>query len=71
MTDLTTLQTQLDSLRAAYATGADSIGYDGKTIKYRDAAEMRAAIASIENQINGMTGANAPRTILVRSRKGW
>jgi hypothetical protein len=68
MTDMTTLQTQLDSLRAAYASGARSIGYDGKTITYRDADEMRAAIAALENQINGPS---TPRTILVRSKKGW
>jgi hypothetical protein len=68
MTDTATLQAQLDSLRAAYASGAESVAYDGKNVRYRSAEELRAAIAALENQINGPS---TPRTILVRSKKGW
>lgn len=71
MTDAATLQGQLDALRTAYATGTDSVSYDGKSVRYRSAEEMRAAIASLENQINGLTGATPPRSILIRSSKGW
>jgi hypothetical protein len=74
MTDTAaSLQAQLDAIRAAYRAGITRVAYDGKSTDYRDASEMRAAIASIENAINGYAGANAPRpsTYLVRSRKGW
>ena len=68
------LQAQLAALQAAYAIGARGVSYDGKRIDYGSAAEMREAIAYIENQINGMTGANAPsspNSFRVRSTKGW
>lgn len=65
------LQQQLDALRIAYNSGAQRVSYEGKNVDYRDASEMRAAIASIENQLNNLTGANTPRSILIRSRKGW
>jgi hypothetical protein len=71
MLDPATLQAQLNALYKAYNSGAQRVQYEGKSVDYRDASEMRAAIAAIENQLNGMTGANTPRTILVRSRKGW
>jgi hypothetical protein len=71
MTDLTTLQAQLADLRAAYATGATRISYDGKSIEYRDGNEMRAAIASLEAQIAALGGTQPVRTIVVRGHKGW
>ncbi len=71
MLDPATLQGQLTALYTAYNSGADTVTYDGKTVHYRDASEMRAAIAAIQNQLSGMMGSNTPRTILVRSRKGW
>ena len=68
----TQLQTMLDALYTAVGAGATSVSYENKTINYRSADEMRAAIASIENQLSGQLGAVAPpRTILIRSRKGW
>jgi hypothetical protein len=71
MTDSATLQGQLDALQAALASGADSVSYDGKSVRYKSSEEMRAAIASIQNQINGLTGANSPGSFRVRSTKGW
>ena len=44
MADVVDLQAQLAALQAAYASGADSVAYDGKSVHYRSAEEMRAAI---------------------------
>jgi hypothetical protein len=71
MLDPAILQAQLDKLRNAYNSGATRVAYEGKSVDYRDASELRAAIAAIENQLNGMTGTNTPRTLLIRSCKGW
>lgn len=65
------LQMQLDALRTAYNTGAQSVSYEGKSTTFRSGEEMRAAIGYLEDQLNGLQGANQPRTLLVRGRKGW
>jgi hypothetical protein len=67
------LQAQLAALQAAYNSGARNVSYEGKSVNYGSPAEMREAIAAIENQINGMAGANAPgpNSFRVRSTKGW
>jgi hypothetical protein len=57
----------LDQLRIAYATGARSIAYEGKTITYGSMEEMRAAIASLEAQLGIVQG----KSVVVRSEKGW
>ena len=72
--DLTSLQAQLADLRAAYRSGADSVSYEGgKSTRFRSGEEMRAAIASLEAEIAAMQGTTkqTPRSVLVRSTKGW
>ena len=41
-------QTQLDALRAAYASGAMRVSYDGREVTYRSMKEIRQAIAEVE-----------------------
>lgn len=69
MIDVATMQTQLDALRKAYSSGLTSASYNGKNVQYRSLEEMRAAIAALENQING--GKGVGQSIVVRSKKGW
>jgi hypothetical protein len=71
MTDIVTLQAQLETLKAAYRSGASSLSYEGKNVTYRDGNEMRTAIAALENEIAGLTGPAQPRSINIRSTKGW
>jgi hypothetical protein len=66
--DLAALKGQLVSLREAYRTGAAEVSYEGKQIRYRSAEDMRAAIASLENEIGTQQQA---RTIVIRGDKGW
>ena len=69
MISLATMQAQLDALRSAYSSGAVTVSYDGKNVTYRSLDEMRAAIAALENQING--GRGLGKSIVIRSNKGW
>jgi hypothetical protein len=71
MTDIAVLQSQLESLKAAYRTGATSIQYDGKQISYRDSQGMLQAIAAIEDEIAQASGAAPVHSFVVRSEKGW
>ena len=71
MADLATLQADLEALRAAYRSGATSIGYGDKRVDYRDTEGMQAAIASLEAEIAAITGENKPRLIVARSTKGY
>jgi hypothetical protein len=66
--DPVTMQAQLDALRAAYRSGASSVAYDGKNVAYRSAAEMQAAILSLENLLGQST---QPKRVVVRTHKGW
>jgi hypothetical protein len=66
--DPVTMQAALDALRAAYRSGAQSVSYDSKTVNYRSAADMQAAILSLENQLGQIT---QPKRVVVRTCKGW
>jgi hypothetical protein len=61
------LEAQLASLREAYRSGATTISYEGKSVSYRNAEDLRAAIASIEAELGIVHG----RSTVVRSTKGW
>lgn len=50
-------QAHLDDLRAAYASGATEVSYEGKTLKYRSLKELAQAIATVEAALAGV----APR----------
>jgi hypothetical protein len=61
------LQSLLDALQTAYYTGATTVSYDGKTITYRSATEMQAAIVALKAQLGYLT----PGMVVVRGDKGW
>ena len=71
MADLATLQAQLESLRNARRSGAQSIGYSDKRVEYRDDAGMQAAIAALEAEIAAAQGTLKPKLVVIRSTKGW
>jgi hypothetical protein len=66
--DVASLTSQLDELRAAYRSGAASVQYEGKSVAYRSAADMLAAIRSLEALLGMSTG---PKRVVVRTDKGW
>lgn len=42
---------QYEALRDAIATGASSVTHDGETVQFRSAAEMRALLGSMEEEL--------------------
>jgi hypothetical protein len=71
MATLLALQAKLAAIQSAYQAGAKEVSHNGARVVYADAGELREAMASIQNEINGLTGANSPGSFVVRSTKGW
>jgi len=64
------LQTRLESLKKALASGAQSLTYsDGKSVRFRDVAELKAAISTIEQEIAAASGTNIVRQFRFTSDK--
>ena len=66
--DVATLTGQLEALRTAWRSGASSVAYEGKSVTYRSAAEMQAAISSLERQLGIDT---RPKRVVCRTSTGW
>lgn len=62
-------QSQLDALKAAYASGTTRVTYEGKTIEYRSLAEMEKVMAKIEAEVVGVEKTRV-RRVLLSSRRG-
>jgi hypothetical protein len=71
MTDTATLQTQLDNLKAARRSGVRAIWIGERRVDYKSDREMVAAIASLANEIAKLENTQTPRSVVVRSTKGW
>ena len=54
--------------RQALRTGATTVSYEGKSVSYATAAELRAAIRELEQEIAGVT---LPKGFVVRANKNW
>ena len=69
MTDLATLQADLEALKSARRLGARIVKVADRETTYRNDAELQAQIAAIEAEIAGTSG---PRTVVARqTRTGW
>lgn len=52
---------QLTALKAALAKGVKTVSYDGRSVTYQSAQEMRETIAMIERELQGRsTRSNYP-----------
>ena len=73
MTDIATLQTQLDALKKARASGTSRVAIaNGMDVQYKSDAEMAAAIGALEAEIARASGSSEPpRNVVIRSSKGW
>ncbi len=64
-------QTELDALKAAYASGVTEVRYDGKVTVYDSGAALLARIRVIEAEIaRTATGRKAPIVGLASFRRG-
>ena len=67
---MTFTQTELDVLKAAYATGALRISHEGKTVEYGSESDLLRRIRMIENELAAASGkARSTRTRLSFSRE--
>ena len=67
---MTFTQTELDTLKAAYATGALRISHEGKTVEYASESDLLRRIRMIENELATASGkARSTRTRLQFSRE--
>lgn len=63
-------ETQREALKKAIASGTKRVTYEGKTVEYRDLAEMKQALAEIEDELNSAAGIPVTRQVRVYSQKG-
>ncbi|MGE0108257.1 MAG: phage head-tail joining protein [Bdellovibrionales bacterium] len=66
---MTYTTTQRDALKAAIASGVLSLSYDGKTVQYRTMAELKAALAEVEQGLARDSGKPMTRQIKVYAEK--
>jgi hypothetical protein len=69
--DLATLQAQLDALKAARRSGVRTTTWGERSVTRATDKEIVAQIADLENAIATAAGTPRPRSIVVRSGKGW
>jgi hypothetical protein len=70
MTDLATLQADLDALKSARRKGTRRVRIEGFETEYATDVELARAIASVEAEIATAQGGAPIRNIVIRS-KGW
>lgn len=66
---MTYTTTQRDALRTAIASGVLSLSYDGKTVTYRSLADLKAALAEVEQGLARDSGKPMTRQIKVYAEK--
>ncbi|MBL6934113.1 MAG: hypothetical protein ISR48_01750 [Alphaproteobacteria bacterium] len=67
---MTWTQTELDALKAAYASGTLRVSYDGRTVEYGSEADLIRRIRVVERGIATAIGKPRPSSSLASFRKG-
>jgi hypothetical protein len=66
----TDLQTRLEALKRALASGRKSVSYGDTRVEYRSIDELKAAIADVETDLAGLQGKGVIRGYRISSCKG-
>ena len=66
---MTYTTTQRDALRTVIASGVLSLSYDGKTVTYRSLADLKAALAEVEQSLAKDSGKPQTRRIKIYAEK--
>jgi hypothetical protein len=53
-------QTELDALKRAYASGTLRVTFDGRTVEYGDAIDLKKRIDTIETEMAASSGRPRP-----------
>ena len=59
-------QAELDALKSAFASGTLEVTFEGKRVKYGDAADLLTRIRAIESEI--AAGSNRPLPVAGKAR---
>jgi hypothetical protein len=70
MATIPELQARLAALKAQRDSAVARVSYDGRTVEYRDTAEIARAIAGLERELQAAQGASPVRHIRVYTSKG-
>ena len=62
-------QSELDALKAAYASGTLRVSYDGKSVEYGSEADLIKRIRTIEREIAAASDTARPSRSLAAFRK--
>ncbi len=67
---MTWTQSELDALKAAYASGTLRVSYDGRTVEYGSEGDLIRRIRTIEREIAATSGTGKPSRSLASFSKG-
>jgi hypothetical protein len=70
MATVSELEARLDALRAQRDSAVVRVSYDGRSVEYRGIAEINAAIADLERELQALQGKALVRQIRVYTSKG-
>jgi|WetSurMetagenome_2_1015567.scaffolds.fasta_scaffold1398069_1 hypothetical protein len=63
-------ETHKAALQEAIASGVLRVSYDGKTVEYRNMAELREALAEVNRGLAATAGNTIRRTVKIYADKG-
>lgn len=63
-------QAELDALKSAFASGTLEVTFEGKRVKYGDAADLLTRIRAIESEIAATSNRQLPVAGVSRFRRG-
>jgi hypothetical protein len=70
MADASTVQGEIEALRAAYAKGIRRVSYQGNTVEYTDGADMLQRIRYLERLLAELLSAPKPRVGYLQHGRG-
>jgi hypothetical protein len=65
------LEARLEALKAQRDSAVARVSYDGRSVEYRGTAEINAAIADLERELQALEGKTQVRQIRVYTSKGY
>jgi hypothetical protein len=71
MSTIAELKARLETLTMMRASGAHSVRFEDYEVQYRSDKELLAAIAAVQDEIAALEGHARPRSVIIRSQKGW
>jgi hypothetical protein len=71
MATIPELQARLEALKAQRDSAVARVSYDGRSVEYRGTAEINAAIAELERELQAARGTAPVRQIRLYTSKGY